>query len=84
MTPDQVWFRLCKLDILKRAPDRAATPRRDEQVPEGDGPLVRLEDGTLKRLPVGEKSLAQQLREKGQPKQEGRRARRRRLKNEGR
>jgi hypothetical protein len=62
MTLDQAWFRLCELNVLKNAEERWKT-KRQEEVPEGEGVLVRLEDGTLTRLPVGEKSYAQQLRE---------------------
>lgn len=77
MTPDQVWFRLCNLDILKRAGERTKKPVQPEEVPEGEGVLLRGPDGKLRRVPVVKaKDLV--------VKKEGRRARRRRLKNEGR
>jgi len=77
MTLDQAWFRLCDVNVLKNAEERWKA-KKPEAALEGTGKLVRLEDGTLKRLPVSEKSYAQQIREQSQPKREGRRAKRRR------
>jgi hypothetical protein len=65
MTPDQVWFRLCKLDVLKNAPSRTEKRELPEEIPGGDGMLVRMSDGTLKRLPV---IKASELAEKGRRK----------------
>lgn len=75
MTLDQVWFRLCNLKIFKTT-NRLTKPDPPEEVPPGEGPLVRGPDGKLKRV---ELVKASEL-----VKREGRRARRRRLKNEGR
>ncbi len=52
MTPDQVWFRLCKIDVLKNAPSRVDKRELPEQIPEGEGVLIRGQDGKLIRVPV--------------------------------
>lgn len=65
MTLDQIWFRLCDANMLKREIGKRTEKREPMAVsPSGDDGLVAgVVDGEVRRLPIKGKSLARRLME---------------------
>lgn len=51
MTPDQVWFRLCKSDVFEKA-NRLTKPEPVEKPSEEGSVMIRGEDGTRRAVKV--------------------------------
>lgn len=75
LTPDQIYFLLCEIGMLKRTDGRRTKKIAPSQVGMLKG---RTSDGKLVEAPVGGKSLVQQMMEKEQQQQKPRRPRNRR------
>jgi len=87
MTPDQIYFRLCDIDLLKDVRTKSVSVETGTIGPVVDEEGMvkgRLADGTVVKMPlrVGGKSLAQRLAEEAEKNQKevegGKRRRRRR------
>jgi hypothetical protein len=69
MTQDQIFGRLCKINVLKRGVGKrteVAGMGVSNYKKEGDGYVGRTDDGERVVLPIKEKSLAQRLMEEKQ------------------